>query len=223
MPWRKPAADDPPDWYQRGSEFDAAMASCGFTRHEQDDDPLTRDVGYWTGEMGGLYLNRFLTGKGRTKAWKLAAVTVCYALLRMESEIRGEGVLIVPHSHAGHVAMFGLAMLARHAKGKWTYPVYVLDVDMPIRDTRRKDYDAGLAAVSESGGQWLHCYSGNGLSSWARWSGSRRKVWGIPVPFFGRHKLDGATNTKIEGGHSGILHGDGLRQLPGVLASVFHK
>ena len=200
---RQRSADDPLDWFVAGSGFCRMMADLGHTRHDQNDDRLTRDPGYWSGDIGFTRLQRWFPW-----ADHLASARAAMPVIRAElAEITDMGVtdlLIVTHSHAGNVLTYALAHIATPLR------LHVLDIDMPVQRgfIRNGLYAHALAQVVE----WQHCFSGRGLGSRFRWLGNA----------FGPRRLPGAENSEITGGHSGALDAgqSHMGQIPRILAEM---
>ena len=183
---RQRSVDDPLDWFVAGSGFCHLMASLGHERHDQNDDRLTRDPGYWSGEIGFTRVQRWFPWADHLASAR-AAMPVIHAEL---TEIADSGVtdlLAITHSHAGNVLAYTLAHSATPLR------LHVLDIDMPVQRgfIRNGLYAHAIAQVVE----WRHCYSGRGLPSMFRWLGNA----------FGPRRVPGAVNVEITGGHSGAL------------------
>ena len=200
---RQRSASDPLDWFMVGSGFDALLAGLGHERHDQDDDRLTRDPGYWDGEIGFTRVQRWCPW-----ADPLASARAAMPVIRAElAQVADRGVtdlLAVTHSHAGNILAYALA----HS----TTPIrlHVLDIDMPVQRgfIRNGLYAHALSQVVE----WRHCYSGRGWGSRFRWLGNA----------FGPRRLPGAMNAEMTGGHSGVLDAgqSHIAQIPRILADM---
>ncbi len=183
-PWR--GRHDRPDWYHRGSPFDQLMAEHGLLRVEQDRDPTTPDRGYWSGDVGGLLLQRAWPWKDGHAPWKQGARELIQFIFRRWTEFAG-GVTLVAHSHGGQVVAYAVEAL----RYEQPMPLHIITVDMPVRRDMAPVY-ADACACS----RWTHLYSERGWRSRFRWLGNR----------FGPRELKGATgNLEVTGGHSGIL------------------
>ena len=197
---------DPLNWFYRGSAVDRVMIEHGHERVDQDSDPNTPDKGFWSGDIGGTLTQRLWPWSDHLKAWRFGGYHFQEFCLKRESEFR-DGLIILTHSHGGHVLVMALYVLGR----AFPFPVYVIDIDMPVQRKFRVRpllYKHAVASVTE----WTHVFSGRGWGSRFRWLGNS----------FGPRELAGARNIgPITGGHSGILNGgDGnhLDQLNGIIA-----
>ena len=186
VPWRGRNAN-PHDWYRRSSPFDHLVADHGLVRVEQDRDPETPDRGYWSGDVGGLLLQRAWPWADAHAPWKQGARELVTFLARRWAEFGG-GVTLVAHSHGGQVVAYAVEAL----RYEEPVPVHVITVDMPVR----RDMAPVYGEAQQAAATWTHLYSERGWRSRFRWLGNR----------FGPRELTGATrNLEVAGGHSGIL------------------
>ena len=187
------SAVDPLDWFVSGSGFNNMMVESGHERHDQNDDRLKRDPGYWSGDIAFMMLQRFSPWHDHLAAAKAALPIVVAECL----EVARRGVLnllAVTHSHAGNILAYCLPSVSVElSRADLRMHIHVLDIDMPVkrRFVRRGMYAEALRNVE----QWQHCYSGRGWGSKFRWLGNA----------FGPRRLPGAGNIEIPGGHSGVL------------------
>ena len=198
--------NDPLDWFFRGSRFDQVMQDYGFFRVEQDRDPDTPDLGYWSGDIGGTLIQRIWPWSDHLEPWRKGGDVLRGFIDTNKNEFT-DGLLIVTHSHGGHT----LAMCLNRFFQITPFPIYVLDIDMPVQRGGHMSQLYGRAQYFTR--KWTHLYSGRGWGSKFRWLGNR----------FGPRELSGATNVgPIDGGHSGILGGkkDYITQLPDILCEV---
>ena len=201
---RQRSVTDPLDWFVSGSGFCRMMAELGHTRHDQNDDRLTRDPGYWDGSIGFTRLQRWVPW-----ADHLASAHAAMPVIRAElTEIADRGVtdlLVVTHSHAGNILAYTLAHSPTPIR------IHVLDIDMPVQRgfIRNGLYAMAISQVVE----WRHCYSGRGWRSRFRWLGNA----------FGPRRLPGASNAEMTGGHSGVLDSgqSHIAQIPRILAGMY--
>ena len=202
VPWRGRNAD-PHDWYRRESPFDRLMAHHGFMRVEQDRDPTTPDRGYWSGDVGGLLLQRAWPWTDGHAPWTQGARELIQFLCRRWTEFAG-GVTLVAHSHGGQVVAYAVEALGYEQP----VPVHIITVDMPVRRDMVPVYEEARRVAAT----WTHLYSERGWRSRFRWLGNR----------FGPRELDVADrNMEVSGGHSGILSDPRhMEQWPAVLARL---
>ena len=192
--WGRKHYDHVGAWYRRGSLFDITLADAGWTRVNQDDDPASPDPGFWSGDLGGLIVQRFW--QNPWKPWlRCARELAKFIRKRGESFSCYEEVAIISHSHGGQ----GVALaLQRFLKADEVPPnLRVITVDMPVRRELKVVYQDAIQKID---GRWHHLFSEpiwrRPYATRWRWSGSR----------FGPRQLEGAArNTEIPGGHSGIL------------------
>ena len=178
------------------------MAENGHARVDQDHDQNTPDKGFWKGDIGGTLIQRIWPWADHLKAWRKAAIAFVDFCFNRQDDFR-DGLIVLTHSHGGHVLVMALVILGR----AFPFPVYVIDIDMPVQRPFRmpqKFYTHAVASVES----WTHVFSGRGWKSKFRWLGN----------FFNTRRLDfGAKNIgPVTGGHSGILQsgdGDHLVQL----------
>ena len=186
MPWRRRNAD-PDAWYRRSSPFDQLMVQHGLRRVDQDGDPQTPDRGYWSGDVGGLLLQRAWPWADAHAPWTQGAHELVTFIFQRWAEF-GVGVTLVAHSHGGQVVAYALELL-RHED---PLPLHVITVDMPVR----RDMAGVYARAQQAAASWTHLYSERGWKSRFRWLGNR----------FGPRELAGATrNIEVAGWHSGIV------------------
>ena len=186
-PWR--GRHDRRDWYHRGSPFDCLMRRHGYQRVEQDRDPSTPDRGFWSGDVGGLLVQRVWPWTDGHQPWKAGGRELVRFLFHRWTAEFAAGVTLIGHSHGGQVIAYALEALAYEDA---IPPVRVITVDMPVRRDMQEIY----APARRVAATWTHLYSERGLGSKFRWLGNR----------FGPRELDAATrNIEVTGGHSGIL------------------
>ena len=185
---------DPLDWFLCGSDVDRVMAVHGHQRVDQDRDPDTPDKGFWSGDIGGTLTQRLWPWSDHLNAWRSGGQSFQEFCMKRAEEFR-EGLVVLTHSHGGHVLVMALDWMG----GAFPFPVYVIDIDMPVQRSfrmPRRYYDHAVASVAS----WVHVFSGRGWGSKFRWLGNG----------FGSRTLEGAINVgPVTGGHSGILNGDG--------------
>ena len=200
---RQRSPGDPRDWFVAWSGFDGMMHRIGHTRHDQDDDRLTRDPGYWDGSIGFTRVQRWFPWADHLASAR-AAMPVISAELAKIADRGVTDLLIVTHSHGGNILAYALAQSTTPLR------LHVLDLDMPVQRGFIRDglYAHALAQVIE----WHHCYSGRGWLSKFRWLGNA----------FGPRRLPGAVNVEITGGHSGVLDAgqSHMAQIPHILADM---
>ena len=200
---------DPLDWFLRGSAVDRVMVELGHQRVDQDLNPDTPDTGFWSGDVGSTLTQRIWPWCDHLKPWRDGAVQFVDFCLKRQHEFRN-GLVVITHSHGGHVLVMAMDSMV----GPFPFPVYVVDIDMPVQRKFRVSpmlYHRAVARVNA----WTHVFSGRGWRSKFRWLGNG----------FNTRRLDyGARNVgPVTGGHSGILNGGGgdhIEQLPGILRSA---
>ena len=199
------------DWFYRFSRFDRFMMTEGYQRVDQDRDPNRPDKGFWSGDLGGTLTQRVWPWTDHLSAWRVAGNKVMDFLIARADDFKKDGLLIVTHSHGGHVLIEGLMTLG------YVLPflIDVIDIDMPIQRSVAYNRDKYLNAAATT--HWLHVYSGKGLRDlWRtryRWLGNR--AGSLKMPFTLNYG-------PVEGGHSGILGDDGdyIHQLYDIIATV---
>ena len=175
-------------WYRAGSPLDHLLVELGYQRVEQDGDPTTPDLGFWSGDINGLMLQRVMWWRDKHPAWKTGGETLRRFLLAGRAEFV-DGVTLILHSHAGQVGAYALAGLPYY------FPVHVITCDMPVRADMRDVYAAAATRVAS----WTHLYSEKGWKSRMRWLGDG-------TIFSNPRVLPVATrNIEVKGGHSGYL------------------
>ena len=179
-------------WYRRGSPLDRVLDNLGYQRVEQDGDPTTPDLGFWSGDINGLMLQRALWWRDKHPAWKTGGETLRKFMLARHAEF-SDGVTLVLHSHGGQVGAYALAAIA--AAYQFTFPIDVLTCDMPVR----ADMGPTYAMASLRARSWTHLYSERGWKARMRWMGDGQ--------LFANPRLFplATRNIEIKGGHSGCL------------------
>ena len=185
--------NDPLDWFRRGSAVDHVMIEHGLVRVDQDRDPNTPDTGFWSGDIGGTLIQRIWPWSNHMASWGDGGVQFADFCLKREDDFR-DGLVVITHSHGGHVLVMALNWMG----GSFPFPVYVIDIDMPVQRAFRVRpilYQHAVERVES----WTHVFSGRGIGSKFRWLGNG----------FNTRRLDyGARNVgPVTGGHSGILNG----------------
>ena len=206
---RNRSPSDPLDWFLCGSDVDRVMAMHDHERVDQDQDPDTPDHGFWTGDIGGTITQRLWPWSDHLEKWRDGGVQFADFCLKREAEFQ-DGLVVITHSHGGHVLVMAFDWMGV----PFPFPVYVVDIDMPVQRAfrvPRRCYEHAVACVTS----WTHVFSGRGLGSKFRWLGNG----------FNTRRLDyGARNIgPVTGGHSGILNGgdgDHIDQLHGILPSA---
>ena len=176
-------------WYRRGSPLDRLLGGLGYQRVEQDGDPTTPDLGFWSGDINGLMLQRALWWRDKHPAWKTGGETLRKFLLDPTGFKFLHGVTLIAHSHGGQVAAYALA------SRPYDFPIHVITCDMPVRFDMRDVYASAATRVAS----WTHLYSEKGWKSRMRWLGDGR-IFSNP------RVLPVATrNIEIKGWHSEYL------------------
>ena len=176
-------------WYRRDSPLDRVLVTFGYQRVEQDRDPATPDLGFWSGDINGLMLQRALFWRDKHPAWKTGGETLRRFLLERRAEFV-DGVTLILHSHAGQVGAYALA------GQPFDFPVHVITGDMPVRADMREVYASAATSVAS----WTHLYSQKG------WWKARMRWMGDGQLFKNPRVLPVATrNIEIKGWHSGYL------------------
>ena len=178
------------------------MVEQGHERVDQDGDPDTPDKGFWSGDIGGTLTQRLWPWSDHLHTWKKGGKQFAGFCLERQDEYQ-DGLVVLTHSHGGHVLVMALHILGQ----PFPFPVYVIDIDMPVQRGFRVPRSYYVHAVDYVT-SWTHVFSGRGLGSKFRWLGNG----------FNTRRLDyGARNVgPVTGGHSGILNGgdgDHLDQL----------
>ena len=192
--WSRKHNDHVDAWYRRGSLFDRTLEAAGWTRVNQDD-AASPDPGFWSGDLGGLIVQRLW--QNPRKPWLKCARELTKFIRKRKHRFGSyEEVVIIAHSHGGQ----GVALALKKFLKDDEVPsnLRVITVDMPVRRQLKVVYQDAIRKV---GGRWHHLFS---EPSWRRpyatrwrWLGSR----------FGPRQLeDAARNTEIPGGHAGILN-----------------
>ena len=195
---------DSHEWWHRGSDFDHLMRGCGFDRVERDGDPCKLDLPFWSRAVNGTLWQQLIKRSEKHDAWKEGAQRwvnfICYYRRMFEER----GLAIAAHSHGGQMA----AYLVDKLRGKITFPIYLITLDVPVR----RDMQGVYVDAWTNTDHWLHFHSGWGWSSRFRVLGSR----------FNTPKLDVADeNIPIKGGHSAFLtNHDYMRDLVPHLRSL---
>ena len=193
----------------RGSDVDRLMDAHGHDRVDQDRDPDTPDKGFWSGDVGGTLTQRLWPWSDHLKKWREGGEQFADFCLKRQDEFR-DGLVVLTHSHGGHVLVMALGGMV----GPFPFPVYVVDIDMPVQRGFRVSpmrYQRAVARVNS----WTHVFSGRGFGSKFRWLGNG----------FNTRRLDyGARNVgPVTGGHSGILNGgegDHIDQLSKIIKGL---
>ena len=184
---RRDPSNDELAWYDSNSAFDKLLANQGYTRVDQNPG---KDPGYWSGDVGGLLVQKLRFWKEPHTPWREGAADLRRFLYRRRVELAA-GVTLIAHSHGGQVVAYALRARPLGVNGS-VVPITVVTVDTPIRRDMARVYELAC----QNSVRWLHLYSERGWSSKFRWLGNR----------FGSRVLDGADlNIKIAGGHSGCL------------------
>ena len=193
---RNRSPGDPLDWFMHGSNVDRVMADQGHDRVDQDRDPNTPDKGFWSGDIGGTLTQRLWPWSDHLAEWIEGGEQFNNFCIDRQAEFQ-DGLVVLTHSHGGHVLVMALAVRAACGYGPFPFPVYVVDIDMPVQREFRihgGHYRNAVASVAS----WTHVYSGRGWGSRFRWLGNA----------CGPRELPGARNVgPVTGGHSGILNG----------------
>ena len=175
-------------WYRCDSPLDRVLATLGYQRVDQNGDIYKPDVGFWSGDINGLLLQRALWWRDKHPAWKTGGETLRKFLITRRDDF-SDGVTLILHSHAGQVGAYALA-------GRPSYfPVHVITCDMPVRADMRDVYASAATRVAS----WTHLYSERGWKSRMRWLGDGQL-------FSNPRVLPVATrNIEIKGWHSGLM------------------
>ena len=188
--WARKRHDHEFSWYRVGSPLDHVLCELGYQRVDQDDDPTTPDLGFWSGDINGLMLQRAIFWRDKHPAWKTGGETLRKFIQSRLAEFV-DGLTLILHSHAGQVGAYALAELP--APG--AIPIHVITCDMPVRSDMRDVY----ASASTSAASWTHMYSEKGWKSRMRWLGDGQL-------FSNPRVLPVATrNIEIKGWHSGLM------------------
>ena len=186
-------------WYRRYSPLDRLLATLGYQRVDQNGDLYKPDVGFWSGDINGLMLQRAMFWRDKHPAWKTGGETLRRFLLSRRDEFV-DGVTLLLHSHAGQVGAYALAELPEfygYEKDNLpsTFPIHVVTCDMPVRADMRDVYESASTSVAS----WTHLYSEKGWKSRMRWLGDGQL-------FSNPRELPVATrNIEIKGWHSKYL------------------
>ena len=182
--------DHAASWYRSGSPLDRLLDTLEYQRVDQNGDSAKPDLGFWSGDINGLMLQRALWWRDKHPAWKTGGETLRKFLVSRLAEFV-DGVTLILHSHGGQVGAYALAELPSPG----AIPIHVVTCDMPVRADMREVY----ASASTSVASWTHLYSEPG------WKALMRKL-GDGRIFSNPRLLPVATrNIEIKGGHSGYL------------------
>ena len=203
--WSRSRHDHARSWYRVGSPLDHLLAARGYQRVEQDGDPIRPDLGYWSGDVNGLMLQRAMWWRDSHPAWQTGGETLRKFLIDRRDEF-ADGVTLIMHSHGGQVGAYALAGLQKffvcgsggceQDNSPGAFPIHVVTCDMPVRADMREVYARAATSVVS----WTHLYSERGWRSKMRWLGDGR-IFSNP------RLLPVATrNIEVKGGHSGVLH-----------------
>ena len=177
-------------WYRRDSPLDRVLKTLGYQRVDQNGNLCKPDLGFWSGDVNGLMLQRAMWWRDKHPAWKTGGETLRRFLMSRLDEF-ADGVTLILHSHAGQVGAYALASL--QAPGP--VPIHVVTCDMPVRFDMRDVYAEARTSVAS----WTHLYSEKGWKSRMRWLGDGQL-------FSNPRVLPVATrNIEIKGWHSGYL------------------
>ena len=178
-------------WYRRDSPLDRLLVKLGYQRVDQNGDLYKPDVGFWSGDINGLMVQRAMWWRDKHPAWKTGGETLRAFLLSRLAELV-DGVTLILHSHGGQVGAYALAGL-QDLLG--AVQIHVVTCDMPVRADMREVY----ASASDSVASWTHMYSEPGWKSRMRWLGDGQL-------FSNPRLLPVATrNIEIKGWHSEYL------------------
>ena len=191
-------------WYRRGSPLDRVLVNLGYLRVDQNGDLYRPDVGFWSGDINGLMLQRAMFWRDKHPAWKTGGETLRKFLVSRCAEFVA-GVTLFLHSHAGQVGAYALAELPEfYVCGSGgceqdnlpgAFPIHVVTCDMPVRADMREVYESASTSVAS----WTHLYSEKGWKSRMRWMGDGQL-------FRNPRVLPVATrNIEIKGWHSEYL------------------
>ena len=184
------------DWFYKNSRFDRFLRINGYFRVDQDRDPNRPDKGFWRGDLGGTTIQRLWPWADHLSAWQAPGDAVVDFLLKRADDFIPEGLLVVTHSHGGHLLIEGLYT----RKYPLPFKLYVVDIDMPVQRPSSYDHDKYLHASRIA--HWTHVYSGKRLRDlWKtryRWLGNRAGP--LKMPYVYNHG-------PVNGGHSGVLSG----------------
>ena len=156
---------DPLHWFMRGSDVDRVMVAHGHERVDQDRDPNTPDNGFWSGDIGGTLTQRLWPWSDHLNTWRDGGAQFSDFCFKRQDEFQ-DGLVVLTHSHGGHVLAMALFM-----SDLFSFPIYVIDIDMPVQRGFRVDpmlYTVALKSVKS----WTHVFSGRGLGSKFRWLGN---------------------------------------------------
>ena len=176
-------------WYRRDSPLDRLLATLGYQRVDQNGDLYKPDVGFWSGDINGLMLQRAMWWRDTHPAWKTGGETLRAFLLSQARLSSSDGVTLILHSHAGQVGAYALDGLSGQ------FPIHVITCDMPVRSDMREVYASASTRVES----WTHLYSEKGWKARMRWLGDGQL-------FSNPRLLSVATrNIEMKGWHSGCL------------------
>ena len=192
-------------WHRRGSSFFQRMKDCGWSRVEQDRDPLLPDNGYWSGDLGGVLIQSMYEWFAQSLSahppvWAAGGDALAALLAKRQYEWDGKELVVIAHSHGGQVAALAFAAFRPEIN------LRLITVDMPVR----RDMYPVYAQAAEQIAHWTHLHSR--FFNPVRLVGSRCGPCRNPFANL---------NIEVPGGHSGILNTPRyLHHIPNILRST---